>query len=104
MANFSRVYPQLADYVLIYQIKTTAAVHKDSGEMVSINYRVEHQGRKSSMPDTSRMIHAIKGDPAGRPGIEFGGDGFYSIYVSECVFTLPLWYVGCVNHVHYFDL
>ena len=26
--------------VLIYQIKTTAAVHKDSGEMVSVNYWV----------------------------------------------------------------
>ena len=41
---------------------STATVHKDSGEMVSVNYWVEHQGSQSSMPDTGRMIPAIKSD------------------------------------------
>ena len=31
------VYPHLADGVLIYQIKTTAAIHEDLGEMVSVD-------------------------------------------------------------------
>ena len=53
------------------------------------------------MKDTSRMILAIKSDRAGRLGIEFGGDGLYSVYVSECAFAPPLHYV---NHVHCFDL
>ena len=30
-------YPHFADCVLIYQIKTTAAVHEDLGEMVSVD-------------------------------------------------------------------
>ena len=72
--------------------------------MVSVNYWVEHQGSQTSMSDTSRMIPAIESDRAGRTWVEFGGDGFYSVYISECAFALPLWYVGCVNHVHCFDL
>ena len=53
------------------------------------------------MPDTSRMIPAIKSDRAGRPRVELGGDGLYGAYVSECVFAPPFCYV---NHVHCFDL
>ena len=89
---------------MIYQIETTATVQEDSGEVVSVNYWVEHQGSRTSMPDTSRMIPAIESDRAGRPWVEFGGDVLYRIYVSECAFALPLWYVGGVNHVHCFDL
>ena len=40
LADSCRVYPHFADGVLIYQIKTTASIHKDSGEMVSVNYWV----------------------------------------------------------------
>ena len=40
LADSCRVYPHFADYVLIYQIKTTAAVHEDFGEMVSVYYWV----------------------------------------------------------------
>ena len=56
--------------------------------MVSIDYWVEHQGSRSSLPDTSRVVPVIKGDRAGRPGVEFGGNGLY---------------VSCVDHVYYFD-
>ena len=42
LADSGWVYPHPADSVLVYQIKTAAAVHKDSGEMVSMNYWVEH--------------------------------------------------------------
>ena len=71
--------------------------------MVSINYWVEHQGSRSSVPDTGWMIPVIKSDRAGRPGIEFGGDGLYRVYVSECAFAPFLWNVSCVNHIHCFD-
>ena len=50
------------------------------------------------------MIPAIESDRAGRPWVEFGGDGLYSIYVLECAFALPLWDMSDINHVHYFDL
>ena len=40
LADSCRVYPHFADCVLIYQIKSTAVVHKDSSEMVSVNYWV----------------------------------------------------------------
>ena len=73
--------------VLIYQIKTTAAVHEDSGEMVSVDYWVEHQGSRSSVSDIGRAIPAIKSDRAGRPRVELGGDGLYGAYVSECMFA-----------------
>lgn len=92
------------DSVLIYQIKTTAAVHKDSGEMVSVNYWVEHQGSQSFMLDTSRMIPVIKSDRAGRPRDVFGGDGLYIVYISKCAFAPSLRYMSCVNHIHYFDI
>ena len=72
--------------------------------MVSIDYWVEHQSGRTSMPDTSRMIPAITSDRAGRPWVEFGGDGLYNVYVPECTFVLPLWYVSGVNHAYYFDL
>ena len=49
------------------------------------------------------MIPTIKGDRAGRPGVELGGDGFYSVYVSERAFAPSLWYVSRVDHVYYFD-
>ena len=71
--------------------------------MVSINYWVEHQGSRASVPDTSQMVPAIEGDRAGRPGTEFGGDGLHSVYVSECAFARSLWNVSCVNHIHCFD-
>ena len=54
--------------------------------------------------DISRMIPAIEVDRTGRPWVEFGGDRFYSIHVSECAFALPLWDMSDINHVHYFDL
>ena len=102
MADSCRAYPHFAD-VLIYQIKTTAAVHEDSGEMVFVNYWVEHQGGRTSMPDTSRVVAVIKGDRAGRPGVEFRGDGLYSICVSERAFAPSFWYVSHVDHVYCFD-
>ena len=71
--------------------------------MVSINYWVEHQCVRSSMPDTSRMVPAIKGDRAGRPGIKFGGDELNSVYVSEYAFARSLWNVSYVNHIYCFD-
>ena len=72
--------------------------------MVSINYWVEHQDGRTSMPDTSRMIPAIESDRAGQPWVEFGRDWFYSVCVSECAFALPLWDMSDVDHVHCFDL
>ena len=71
--------------------------------MVSVNYWVEHQGSRSFVPDTSRMVPAIEGDRAGRPGIKFGADGLNSVYVSECAFARSLWNVSYVNHIHCFD-
>ena len=70
--------------------------------MVSVNYWVEHPGSRSSVPDTSQMIPTIKSDWAGRPGIEFGGDGLHSVYVSECALARSLSDVSCVNHIHCF--
>ena len=72
--------------------------------MVSVNYWIEHQGSRTSMSDTSRMILVIESDQAGRPWVEFGGNGLYNIYVLECAFALPLWYVSGINHVHCFYL
>ena len=40
MADSCWVYPHFADCVLIYQIKTTAAIHEDLGEMLSVDYWV----------------------------------------------------------------
>ena len=71
--------------------------------MVSIDYWVEHQGRRSSVPDTSREVPVIKSDQAGQPGDEFGGNGLYSVYVSERAFAPYLWYVSRVDHVYCFD-
>ena len=56
------------------------------------------------MMDTSRMIPAIKGDRAGRPWVEFGGDELEGIDISECMFALPLWDMSDIDHVHCFDL
>ena len=64
--------------------------------MVSIDYWVEHQGNRSSVPDTSRVVSVIKGDWAGQPWVEFGGNGLYSICVSERAFAPSL---GCVSHM-----
>ena len=50
------------------------------------------------------MIPAIESDRAAQPWVQFGGDGLYKIYVSECAFALPLWDVSGINHVHCFDL
>ena len=69
--------------------------------MVSVDYLVEHQGSRSSVPDIGRAIPAIKSDRAGRPRVELGGDGLYDAYVSECMFASSFSYV---NDVHYFDL
>ena len=102
-AIFCWVYTHFAHCVLVKQVQAAAAIHKDSSEMVSINYWVEHQGNRSSVLDTGRMIPVIKSDRAGRPGIEFGGDGLHNVYVSECAFAPSLWNVSCVYHIHYFD-
>ena len=56
--------------------------------MVSINYWVEHQCSRSSMPITGRVVPVIKSDWAICPGIELGG---YELCVS------------CVYHVYHFD-
>ena len=56
--------------------------------MVSINYWVEHQGIRSFVSDTGRVVPVIKSDRAICPGIELGG---YELCVS------------CVYHVHRFD-
>ena len=50
------------------------------------------------------MIPAIKGDRTGRPWVEFGDGGLYSVYVSECAFALPLWDMSDIDHVHRFGL
>ena len=50
------------------------------------------------------MIPTIEGDQTGRPWVEFGGDGIYRIYFSECAFALPLWDMSDVDHVRCFDL
>ena len=55
------------------------------------------------MTGTSRVIPAIKGDRAGRPWVELGGDGLDGIDISECVFVLPLWDMSDIDHVHCFD-
>ena len=68
--------------------------------MVSIDYWVEHQGSRSSVPDTSRVVPMIKSDWAGRPGVEFGGVGLYNVYVSERAFAPSLCYVSRVDHVY----
>ena len=52
----------LADSVLIYQIKTTAAVHKDSSEMVFVNNWVKYQGGRTPVTDTGWVIPMIKSD------------------------------------------
>ena len=68
--------------------------------MVTVNYWVEHQGSRISMPDTSQMIPAIESDRAGQPGVELRGDGLYGACVSECTFASPLRhvdYVYCFN-------
>ena len=72
--------------------------------MVSVNYWVEHQGSRFSVPDTSRMIPATKSDRAGRPRVELGGDGLYSVYVSECAFAPSRGCVSRVDHVYRFYL
>ena len=56
------------------------------------------------MTDAGRVIPAIKGDQACRTWVKFGGNGLYSIYISECAFALPLWDMSDINHVHCFDL
>ena len=56
--------------------------------MVSVNYWVEHQGSRSSMSDTGRVVHVIKSDRAGLPGVGLGGNELH---------------MGCVDHVYYFD-
>ena len=56
--------------------------------MVSINYWVEHQGSRSSVPETGWVVAVIKSDRAGRPGVEFGGN-------ELCV--------SCLDHVYCFD-
>ena len=87
------MYPHLADSVLIYQIKTTAAIHEDSSEMVSVNYWVEYQGSRTSMPDTSRMIPTIESDRAGDHGLNLGATGSTS-YMSRSArlrFLFGMW-------------
>ena len=71
--------------------------------MVSVNYWVEHQGSRSVVSDTSRMVPEVKGDQASRPGIKFRGNGLNSVYVSECALAPTLWNVSCVDHIHCFD-
>ena len=56
------------------------------------------------MTDTSRVIHAIKGDRTGRPWVEFGGNRLNGIDISECTLALPLWDMSDIYYVHYFDL
>ena len=55
------------------------------------------------MPDTSRMIPAIKSDRIGRARVEFGGDGLYSVYVYESAHAPFPRYMSRVDHIHCFD-
>ena len=55
------------------------------------------------MTDSSGVVPVIEGDRTDRPWVKFGGDGFYSVYISECAFAPSLWNVSCVNHIHCFD-
>ena len=57
--------------------------------MVYINYWVEHQRSRFSVPDTGRVVPVIKSDRASRRGIELGG---YELCVSY------------MYHVYRFDL
>ena len=72
--------------------------------MVSVDYWVEHQGSQSSVPHTSRVVPVIKGDREGRPGVEFEGDGLYSVCISERAFAPSLGCVSRVDHVYCFYL
>ena len=72
--------------------------------MVSVNYWVEHQGSRSSVPHTSRVVPVIEGDRGDRPVVKFGDHGLYSICVSERVFTPSRGYVSRMDHVYYFYL
>ena len=63
--------------------------------MVSINYWVEHQGSRSSVPDTGRVVPVIKSDWAIFLGIELGGyelcvSGVYHVYRFDFLWELFL--------------
>ena len=61
--------------------------------MVSVDYWVELQGSRTSMPDTSRMIPAIESDRVGRPWVEFGGEGTiaYTSQSERLRFLFGMW-------------
>ena len=59
--------------------------------MVSINYWVEHQGSRSSMPDTGRVVPVIKSDRAGYLGVEFGGNELDVSYMDH-VYCFDFWW------------
>ena len=64
----------IADSVLINQVETVAAVHKDSSEMVSVDDWIEYQGGRTPVTDTGWVVPAIEGDRTRRPWVEFRGD------------------------------
>ena len=47
--------------------------------MVSVNDRIEYQGRRTSVKDTGWVVPAIKGDRTTRPWVEFWGDMLYGV-------------------------
>ena len=66
---------------MIDQVKTTAAVHKDSTEMESMNDWIEDQGCRTFVTDTGRVVPAIEGDRTSQPWVEFWGDRLYGVDV-----------------------
>ena len=52
------------------------------------------------MPDACRVIHAIKSDRVGQPGVGPRGDGLYGPCLSECMFGSPLRHM---DHVYCFN-
>ena len=55
--------------------------------MESVDDWIEDQSCRTSMTDTGWVVLSIEGDRAGRPMVKFGGDGLYSVCVSERAFA-----------------
>ena len=78
----------------------TAAIHKDSSEVKSVNDWIKYQCGKAAMTDASGVVPSIKSDRAGGPRVEIWGDWLQRIYVPECTLPLSFGDVGCVYHLH----
>ena len=69
------VYTHFAHCILIEQVQAAAAVHKDSGEVKSVDDGVKDQCGISAMSDTSGVVPAIEGDRTRGPWVNFGVTG-----------------------------